>query len=132
MTAAPSDSYSTLYVVHGRDKPVLCGPNSTGPNLFIMEKPHTGFDGCLRVLLSCFRKRMSGCEGGGVLDWQINASRKRRFRAPRGDRPQIKDANKTELFWFHSHTSKSYSFIKFQYPMSQKVFGRVAGSRALG
>ena len=26
----------------------------------IMEKPHTGLDDCLKMLLSCFRKRMSG------------------------------------------------------------------------
>ena len=25
----------------------------------IIEKPHTGFDDCLRILLSCFRKSMS-------------------------------------------------------------------------
>ena len=25
----------------------------------IMEKPHTGLDGCLRMLLSCFRKILS-------------------------------------------------------------------------
>ena len=25
-----------------------------------MEKPHTGLDDCLNMLLSCFRKRMSG------------------------------------------------------------------------
>ena len=35
MPAAPSDSPPTLYVVHGRDKPVLCGPpNSIESNLF--------------------------------------------------------------------------------------------------
>ena len=28
----------------------------------IMEKPHTGLDDCLRMLLSCFRKRMSEWE----------------------------------------------------------------------
>ena len=26
----------------------------------VMEKPHTGWDDCLVILLSCFRKRMSG------------------------------------------------------------------------
>ena len=31
---ALSDSLPTLYVVHGRAKPVLCGPNSTEPNPF--------------------------------------------------------------------------------------------------
>ena len=32
---AYSDSQPTLYVVvHGGAKPVLCGPNSTEPNLF--------------------------------------------------------------------------------------------------
>ena len=51
-----SDSHPTLYVVPGRDKPVLCGPNST---CSIMEKPHAGLDDCLNMLLSCFRKRMS-------------------------------------------------------------------------
>ena len=25
----------------------------------VMEKPHTGLDDCLRILLSCFRKRKS-------------------------------------------------------------------------
>ena len=33
MTVAYSDSLPTLYVVHGRAKPVLRGPNSTEPNL---------------------------------------------------------------------------------------------------
>ena len=46
-------------VVHGRAKPALRGPNSTEPNLFIMEKPHAGLDDCLNMLLSCFRKRRS-------------------------------------------------------------------------
>ena len=30
----------------------------------IMEKSHTGFDDCLRILLSCLRKRMSAGPGG--------------------------------------------------------------------
>ena len=34
MPVAHSDSYPTLYVVHGRAKPVLCWPNSREPNLF--------------------------------------------------------------------------------------------------
>ena len=34
MTVAYSDSHPALYVVHGRAKPVLRGPNSTDPNLF--------------------------------------------------------------------------------------------------
>ena len=33
MTVAFSDRHPNLYVVHGRTKPVLCGPNSTEPNL---------------------------------------------------------------------------------------------------
>ena len=28
----------------------------------IMEKPHTGLDDCLIMLLACFRKRMSACD----------------------------------------------------------------------
>ena len=34
MTVGFSDSHPTLYVVHKRAKPVLCGPNSTEPDLF--------------------------------------------------------------------------------------------------
>ena len=34
VTVAFSDSRSTLYVVHGRAKQFLCGPNSTESNLF--------------------------------------------------------------------------------------------------
>ena len=34
MTVAYSDSLPTLYVVHRRPNPVLCGPNSTEPYLF--------------------------------------------------------------------------------------------------
>ena len=34
MPAAPSDSPPTLYVAHGRAKPVFHGPNSTEPSLF--------------------------------------------------------------------------------------------------
>ena len=34
MPVAYSDSHPTLYVVHGRAKPVLHGPNSTDSNLF--------------------------------------------------------------------------------------------------
>ena len=34
MTIAYSDSLPTLYVVHGRAKAVIRGPNSTEPNLF--------------------------------------------------------------------------------------------------
>ena len=52
MPAALSYSHPTLYVVHGRAKPVLRGLNSTEPKL------HTGLDDCLNMLLSCFRKRM--------------------------------------------------------------------------
>ena len=29
----------------------------------IMEKPHAGLDDCLRMLQSCFRKRMSAVDG---------------------------------------------------------------------
>ena len=60
MTVAYPDSHPTLYVVHGRAKPVLHGPNSTEPTCSIMEKPHTGLDDCPNMLLSCFRKMMSG------------------------------------------------------------------------
>ena len=31
-------------------------------NCSIMEKPHAGLDNCLNILLSCFRKRMSGLD----------------------------------------------------------------------
>ena len=34
MPAAFSDNHPTLYVVHGKAKPVLRGPNITEPNLF--------------------------------------------------------------------------------------------------
>ena len=46
-TVEYSDSPPTLFVVHGRAKPVLRGPNSTEPNL---EKPHTGLNNFLRML----------------------------------------------------------------------------------
>ena len=35
------------------------GQTATSLNGFIVEKPHTGLDACLNILLSCFRKRMS-------------------------------------------------------------------------
>ena len=45
-------------MVHGRAKTVFRGPNGTEPpNL--LEKPHTGLDDCLIMLLPCFRNRMS-------------------------------------------------------------------------
>ena len=59
MTVAYLDSLQTLYVVQGRAKPVLSGPNSRKPNLFHHEKPHAGLDDFLNMLLSGFRKRMS-------------------------------------------------------------------------
>ena len=59
MPAAFSDSHPTLYVVHGRAKPVLCGPNSTDLACPIMEKPHSGLDDCLRMLQVCLRRKMS-------------------------------------------------------------------------
>ena len=34
MTVGISDSHPILYVVHGRAKPVLCGPTSTEPKMF--------------------------------------------------------------------------------------------------
>ena len=57
MTVAYSDS---MYKVQGRTKQVLRGPNSTEPSLTcsIMDKPHTGPDDCLNMLLSCFKQ---GC-----------------------------------------------------------------------
>ena len=64
MTVAYSDSLPTLYVVHGRAKPVFRGPNSTEPNCSIVEKPLTGLDDCLNMLLPCFRERMSGGRDG--------------------------------------------------------------------
>ena len=54
MTVAYSDSLLTLYVDHGRAKPVPRGPNSTEPNLF-----HRGETDCLTTLLPCFRNRIS-------------------------------------------------------------------------
>ena len=71
MLAAFSDSHPTLYVVDGRDKPVLHGPSSTGPNLFYHGETTYGpglYD-CLRLLQACFRKGMSACDplGGGGL-----------------------------------------------------------------
>ena len=60
MTVGFLDSDPTLYVVHGREKPVLRGPNSEKPILFhriLVEKPHTGLNYCLIIQLSCFRKR---------------------------------------------------------------------------
>ena len=49
-----------MYVDHGRAKPVLRGQNSTEPNLFHHRETTFRFDDCLNMLLSCFRKRMSG------------------------------------------------------------------------
>ena len=54
-----SDSGPTLYLVQGRAKPVLHGPNSTESNQSDMEKPHTGLDECPRILLWCLRARNS-------------------------------------------------------------------------
>ena len=53
----------TLYVVHGRAKPVLRGPNNTEPNLFHHGETTYrvgGLSEYATVMLSCFRKRMSG------------------------------------------------------------------------
>ena len=38
MTVAYSDSHPTMYVAHGRAKPVFRGPNITEPNLFPHEE----------------------------------------------------------------------------------------------
>ena len=46
-------------MVHQGAKPVLHRPNSTESNpCSIMEKPHTGLDDCLNMLLSCFKNRI--------------------------------------------------------------------------
>ena len=70
MPAAFLDSDLTLYVVHGRGKQDLRGPNSTQPNLFHHGQTTycTGLDDCLRMTQACFRKRMSArwmsaCDG---------------------------------------------------------------------
>ena len=49
---AYSDTPPTLYEVHGRAKPVLCGPNSTESNLFHHgDTTYRGLDDCLNMLL---------------------------------------------------------------------------------
>ena len=59
MTVAYSDSIPTLFVVHGRAKLVLWAKTAQSLTCYFMEKPHTGLDDCLNMLLPCFRKRMS-------------------------------------------------------------------------
>ena len=59
MTAAPTDSHQTLYVF--MEEPSQFSLDQTAQSLTcsIMEKQHTGLGDCLRMLLACFRKRMS-------------------------------------------------------------------------
>ena len=47
------------------EEPSQFSVGQTAQNLTcaIMEKPHTGLDDCLNMLLSCFRKRLSVQEG---------------------------------------------------------------------
>ena len=40
----------------------------------IMDKPHTGLDDCLRILLSYFRKRMSSSGPGTGCNWPTPSS----------------------------------------------------------
>ena len=44
------------------EEPIQFSVDQTAQSLAcsIMEKPKIGLDDCLRILLSCFRKRMSG------------------------------------------------------------------------
>ena len=62
MLAAFSDSHPTLYVVDGRDKPVLHGPSSTEYNLFHHGETTYRSDACPRILLYCFVARNSACD----------------------------------------------------------------------
>ena len=52
------DSGPALYLVQGRAKPVVHGPNNTECRS-ILEKPHAGLDECPRILPLCFRARNS-------------------------------------------------------------------------
>ena len=58
MSVAYLDSQTTLYVF--MEEPSQFSMDQTAQSLTcaIMEKPHTGLDYCLNMLLACFRKRM--------------------------------------------------------------------------
>ena len=80
MTVGYSDSLPTLYVVHGRAKLVLRGPNSTEQNLL-----HTGLDDCLNMLRHALEKGRllivmdvnNGCDSIGLI-WRPNHRPKHR------------------------------------------------------
>ena len=46
-------------MVQGRAKSVLHGPKAQSLTCSLIEKPHTGWDDYLNMLLSCFRARIS-------------------------------------------------------------------------
>ena len=56
------------------EEPSQFSVGQTAQNLtcYIMEKPHTGLGDCLRMLQTCFRKRMSGDIAEG--EWRVRIS----------------------------------------------------------
>ena len=59
---------------------LLHGPNSNEPNLFYHGEITYRVDECLKMLLSCFRRRMSAISGMDVLggrDWVSRGKEKR-------------------------------------------------------